>query len=177
MFCGECGTQLSDNAKFCRSCGHAVSNPVSAATAPAPVVNNTASSAPAAAVALAPARDAEMTFLQKDGVRVTNTRFIVPGQTFAMAGVTSVRSVKIEPNRKWAFVSIVFGGLFLMIPSSRVLGLLLLIAGTVWAVVVKPTFAVALNSASGEHHAITSSSTEYINSIVTALNEAIVYRR
>ncbi|HKU24769.1 MAG TPA: DUF6232 family protein [Candidatus Sulfotelmatobacter sp.] len=118
-----------------------------------------------------------MTFLQKDGVRVTSTRFIVPGQTFAMAGVTSVRSVKIEPDRKGPSVLLGVGLLILLIPILRVIGVMFLIAAILWFIVQKTTFAVGLNSASGETHAITNEDAGYIDSIVNALNEAIVYRR
>jgi hypothetical protein len=47
----------------------------------------------------------------------------------------------------------------------------------VWLVLVKPEFAVALSSASGEVHAIKSKKSDFIIGIVSALNEAIVYRR
>ena len=42
---------------------------------------------------------AEQTFLNESGVTVTNTRFIVPAQTYAMSGITSVKSLRRDPKR------------------------------------------------------------------------------
>ena len=41
----------------------------------------------------------EKTFFNYDGVRVTNTRFIVDGQTFVMSNITSVTPMEQKPNR------------------------------------------------------------------------------
>jgi hypothetical protein len=43
---------------------------------------------------------AERTFLDEGGVTVTNARFVVPVQTYAMSGITSVKSLKHTPSIK-----------------------------------------------------------------------------
>ena len=42
---------------------------------------------------------AEETFLNEGGVQVTNARFVVPGQTYALSGVTSVSIHEKKPKR------------------------------------------------------------------------------
>jgi hypothetical protein len=121
--------------------------------------------------------DLERTFLRNETVTVTNTRFIVPGQTYAMAGVTSVRFERINPNPIWPILFIVLGVLLLFISETRIFGVLLMLIGGPWLFLLKPTFAVALHSASGEARAVTSRDAQFISRIVEALNQAIVYRR
>jgi hypothetical protein len=166
MFCGKCGTELSDDSAFCRKCGQPLST-----------VITTATGTTGTAAAVAPTPEREKTFLEKGGVAVTNTRFIVPGQTYAMAGVTSVRFERIEPKRVWPLLLTLVGLVCLGFPDTRGFGVLLLVVGILWLVLVKADFAVVLSSASGEVRAIKNKDSEFINSIVRALNDAIVYRR
>ena len=161
QFCVHCGVQLHEDGAFCHACGKSKVGSV------------TGSSGVAAQAVMAP--KPEKTFLQDGGVTVTNSRFIVPEQTYAMAGVTSVRSATIEPKRGWPIIICLFGALTLA--GSIAFGLFLLVIGIMWLVCQKTKYAVALNSASGEVRAITSENSEYISGIVNALNDAIVYRR
>jgi len=102
---------------------------------------------------------------------------MVPNQTYAMAGVTSVRSERIEPKRGWPIFLLVIGFLLLFISEVRGVGVVLVLIAIAWLIVLKPTFAVALRSASGETRAIQSQDSAFISSVVEALNQAIVYRR
>lgn len=163
MFCTKCGTDLPDDSQFCRKCGQQLSS--------------TAVTVSGAAVAPARTPEAEKTFLESGAVTVTNTRFIVPGQTYAMSGVTSVRFERVEPKRGWPIFITLVGLLLLASDALRAFGVILLVIGIAWLVLVKTDFAVALSSASGEVRAIKSKDSAFINGIVNALNEAIVYRR
>ncbi|HZQ90386.1 MAG TPA: DUF6232 family protein [Terriglobales bacterium] len=125
----------------------------------------------------APAREAEKTFYQGNGVTVTSTRFIVPGQTYAMASVTSVRFERIPPKRGAPILITIIGFLVLMFPEGRWFGVTLLVFGILWLLLLKTNCAVALSSASGEVRAIKSTDSDFITGIVDALNDAIVYRR
>jgi hypothetical protein len=99
----------------------------------------------------------------------------VPGQTYAMAGITSVNYMLIPAKRKLPiFIAIV--GLLFLVGQIFTFGAILLIAGILWAVLLKTQYALALRSASGEVRAVVSTDCAYVSRIVQAVNEAIVYR-
>lgn len=124
--------------------------------------------------------DTETTFFQSDDIVVTNARFIVGAQTFAMRGITSVQTIKIPANYGGP-VAVIFLGLSLVLigfaSSSFVLGGLgvLLLALSIWmAMRQKPIFAVVLRTAGGEVTAYRSYDRNYISEIVEALNQSII---
>jgi len=119
----------------------------------------------------------EKTFLSDGGVTVTNARFIVPSQTYAMSGITSVKSFEEQPSRKGPIILIVIGVLALFAGKSTiVVALLFLAAGIAWWVLEKATYHVLLSSASGEAKALSGKNREWVGRVVTALNDAIVHR-
>ncbi len=120
----------------------------------------------------------ETTFFNQGNVWVTNARFIVHGQTYAMNGVTAVRHLVTMPSRFWPVCLIILGLLFLLggTGGSIVFGLLLIGGGVLWWVKQKPTWTVVLSSASGEHKALASQDQPFIQGVVSALNTAIVHR-
>lgn len=56
----------------------------------------------------------EKVFLNKGSVKVTNSRFIVNGQTYAMSNVTSVKTGVIKANRGGAVIIGLIGLLCLL---------------------------------------------------------------
>lgn len=161
-YCVHCGEQISDEGNFCPKCGKSKSSAVAGSTA-------------GTAVVTVQKTETEKTFLSTQGATVTNTRVIVPGKTYAMAGITSVRSTVVPAKRGWAiFTALV--GLICLPTGAYGFGILLLVIGIAWAVSLKDRHAVALSSASGEVHAVVSKDAGYISQIVQAVNEAIVYR-
>ena len=136
---------------------------------------------------------AEDTFLNEAGVTVTNSRFIVPAQTYAMSGITAVKSQRNESSRICPVVFIALGvGVILSIlsdPSTHGtyginiglivgvgIGIVIVALGIFWLLSLKPTFSVVLSSASGESTALTSKDSEYISRIIEAINNAIIAR-
>ena len=120
---------------------------------------------------------AEQTFFNENGVTVTNSRFITPGQTYAMSGVTSIRKLKITPSYKAPIITAIIGFISLGFGDSGIaIGILLIIGAIAWFILNKPTFVVVLSSASGEQKALSSKDEEFISRVVNALNEAIVAR-
>jgi hypothetical protein len=116
----------------------------------------------------------EREFFSDKGVRVTQTRFVVNDQTYAMTGITSIRREIVKPSRLWPIVVIVLGmGLALM---ADVFGLFIAGAGAFFLWKRKPDYTVMLQTASGESQALRSQDGPWINGIVSAVNEAIVAR-
>jgi hypothetical protein len=124
----------------------------------------------------------ETQFFNEGGVVVTNARFIVPNQTFAIAGITSVRFVAVPAKTTGAVllggcgVLVLLAALSLHTFGSLAIGLLMLGVGiTMWRN-AKADYSVALHTSGGEVKALTSQDGQYIRRVVAALNHAIVHR-
>jgi hypothetical protein len=74
----------------------------------------------------------ETVFLTEGEVKVTNTRFIMPGQTYAVADITSVRFETISPKLKLPGWIVIVGILLVFFHDIhvRILGAFLVIGGT-----------------------------------------------
>lgn len=123
----------------------------------------------------------ERTFLSDGGVTVTQARFMVPGQTYAMSGVTSVKSLVESPSRKGPLAVMAFGILVLLSGAQSgaggvLLGMAIAGIGGLWWYLQKPKYIVVLHSASGESRAYVSADGGLVGRIVSALNDAIVAR-
>ena len=119
----------------------------------------------------------EKVFFNARNVNVTNARFIAQGQTYAMSGITSIKSYQQDPSRVSPIVVFLIGGVFAIAGGvATFIGLgIIALAIVMWAS-QKKTFSVLLNTASGESEALTSDDSRFISQVVEALNEAIIYR-
>jgi hypothetical protein len=120
----------------------------------------------------------ERVFFDQGPVKVTSARFIVDNRTYAMHGVTSVKSSVTPPPRGGPLLIILIGVAMLFAPAMELKLIGLLVAGVaVWILTQqKNTYAVFLSSASGEVQALSNSDEHYIGGVVHALNEALVHR-
>lgn len=116
----------------------------------------------------------EKTFFEYDGVKVTNARFVVDHQTFAMSNITSVSTAQEHPSRVWPILFILAG--LVTCATALPVGLILIGGGAIWLWVQKSKYHVMLKTAGGEAKALTSHQKEYIGKVVSALNNAIVHR-
>lgn len=109
---------------------------------------------------------------------MTSARVVIGGQTHAMSGITSVRSIEEKPSRKGPIILGVIGIISLLIgeAASIVIGLILIGLAVFWFISIKPTYHIGLVSASGESKALSSKDAAYISKIVNAINEAIIAR-
>jgi hypothetical protein len=110
--------------------------------------------------------DGEEGFLNQGGITVTKTRFMVHGQTYALANITSVSAATIPASRGSAIVIILFGVLLILIgisifiwgtpdgPApgvfSLILGLIVMGLGVFDFKRMKDSYAVILNTAGSE---------------------------
>jgi hypothetical protein len=132
---------------------------------------------------------AEENIYSDSDVSVTTTRIIVSGTTYALSNITSVKMTKTAGNSGCAVALIIVGLIsfsFAFLSSAHgtgpvVLPLLfaggLLAGGMAWLRSVKPTFHVTIASSSGEIRALSSLNRSYIETIVGAINEAIIRYR
>lgn len=116
----------------------------------------------------------EKTFFEYEGVRVTNARFVVDGQTFAMSNVTSVKPVAVPPNRLWGYVLLLIGLVALI--QNPFFGVPVIAIAAYFVYSQKATYHVMLRTSGGETKALTTHQKEYLNKVISALNDAIVYR-
>jgi hypothetical protein len=162
--CNECGAQISDKAGSCPKCG----NPLSGG---------------GQAVALAPPPQQEVSYYtDNSGVRVTSARVIIFNKTYSLANISSV-SVFTQPAKRGGLI--VFGlalGLFgvagLSGKNSGCAIASLLAAGLAIAIafMMNDSHFVRITAAGGETNALESKNRQYIQTVVDAINEAIVQR-
>jgi hypothetical protein len=108
-------------------------------------------------------------------VHVSTTRVIIQGTTYPTANITSVRSFMVSPSRLGPVVFLVVGGI-LLITQAWVWAAILILIGGAWLASVKKTYTLLIGTAGGEHKALSSQKSDYINNIVAAINQAIVSR-
>ena len=134
----------------------------------------------------------EAVFLSEGGITVTKTRFMVRGQTYALANITSVSAATIPPKRGGIVGLIVLGGFLGLLGYGLtsggsadqrsggifflILGIILIGVGIVFLKVLKDSYAVVLNTAGSEMKTCISKDGGFIFRVVAALNEAIVAR-
>lgn len=121
----------------------------------------------------------EKEFYNNDGVSVTNARFRVGTNTYAMNGVTSVKRGQTEPNRAAPIVLGIIGLITVFVATglgAKAFGVLMVVLAIFWVKKLTPEYSVYLNSASGESQALSSKDKLYIDKVINALNESIVHR-
>ncbi|MEI7869522.1 MAG: DUF6232 family protein, partial [Candidatus Methylumidiphilus sp.] len=105
----------------------------------------------------------EKIFLNKGNVSVSNSRFIVSGQTYAMSNVTSVKS-GVKGRERGGAVLVVLLGLLCLNGSGWVFfsGLFLIGGGVMIWYGAKAQYSVILNTSAGENQALVSEDKSYI---------------
>lgn len=118
----------------------------------------------------------EKIFLQDNNVYVSQSRFISSGKTFAMRNISSVSNHKIEKSKTAQIIIIIIGLLLLFSEELMWWGFALAILGGIWLHFVKNEYSVRIQSNSGEADGLISNDEKYIQNVVNAINEAIIFR-
>jgi hypothetical protein len=117
----------------------------------------------------------EKIYYELGEVKVTNARFIVPSQTYAMSGITSVKFFTEKPSKIGAVVAFLITALALFNQGNIwVIGISLVVGLLLWF--RKPTHHVVLSTASGETKALETQDREFIANVIQGLNDAIIAR-
>lgn len=115
----------------------------------------------------------EKLLFEKDGVQVTNARFKVNAQTYAIRNITSTE-VWTSPQ-KWMLGALALAIAVALLADRNYGGALLVgAAGAVALHAGRPKHHVKLRTSAGEAMALESRDREYVVAIVNALNEAMV---
>jgi hypothetical protein len=133
-------------------------------------------------------------------VIVTDTTFKVNKREYKLLGITRHGLLTIKPHRAPGIFIMVIGLLVLVIgayellpansvPDVRLLnrwisandiavfsGGIIALAGALYAILVKPKYAVRISTAEGESNAVISEQQEYIRQIIDGLNRAFIAR-
>jgi uncharacterized membrane protein YfhO len=118
----------------------------------------------------------EVVFYQDQHVTVTQARFISQGKTYAMNNISSVSLFEIKRSRILEILMIIIGLLMLAGDSTRIIGVLLIMIAIALFFLLKNSYSVRIQSTSGEADGLISKDGEYVNKIVSAVNEAIIFR-
>lgn len=118
----------------------------------------------------------ETIYYQNGDVLVTNSRFVTGGKTYAMRNISSVQMGKIVPNNSFWIIALLVSIIVIIagsMPAKFGAGLFavfcfLAIRGS------KTKYTVRINSNSGEVDGLASNDQAYINTIISAINQAII---
>ena len=116
----------------------------------------------------------ETTFFEYEDVKVTNSRFISGSQTYAMGNVTSVKAFEKKPNRLAGILVLIIG--LAVAISTPAVGLVVAAAAAFYLYWQKTIYHVMLATSGGETSALKTYQREYLDKVVSALNQAIVHR-
>jgi hypothetical protein len=125
----------------------------------------------------------EKTYYSDNSISVTSTRVIVGSTTYSLRNVSSVKMTSIVPSHVIDIILILIGVITLIIGLAAlketsgiclIVGILIGVAGFFIFKSKKTTYYVVLGTNSGEQKAIYSIDLEYINKIVSEINNAIM---
>lgn len=116
-------------------------------------------------------------FFQDNDVLITQSRIVIFGKTYAMRNISSV-SITQESKlflKISSTIMLVFAlsGFFL---KEYLIGLIALGIAVIMLLNSKDEYIVVISSNSGDNNALKSKNRDYIESIIEAINEAIIFR-
>ncbi len=123
----------------------------------------------------------EKVFFKQSGITITNARFIVDSQTFAIRNITSVKAERVKQDNAGLGWMVGIGMLLVLIGLGGsgagfiIFGVLLAGLGFVLIWKQKDLYAVSLATSAGEVKAYKCEDKQLISGIVAGLNDAITH--
>jgi hypothetical protein len=119
----------------------------------------------------------EKVFYQDTNVTVTQSRFIANGKTYAMSNISSVAIFKKVKSRLFQILLIIVGlAVCFTSNDAKILGFVIAAIGCLALYFTKDEYSVRITSNAGEADGFISKDQQYIQKIVTAVNDAIIHR-
>ncbi len=119
----------------------------------------------------------EKVFYKDSTVIVTQSRYVTGNKTYIMRNISSVTISRITESRFGPKLITIIGILIIFISTNlQALGGLLIILGIIWYILIKDSFTVRISTNSGEVNSLRSKDKLYIEKIIKAINNAIIYR-
>lgn len=114
----------------------------------------------------------ERIFFQNADVKVTSTRVLVYGMSYAMDSINSASEYVTRPNR-WLPITGMLLSVALLIPvQSRSYGAVLLILSILWLVSLRKKYSVKITHPTGQDIPYSSTDEAIIQGIINAINRA-----
>lgn len=130
----------------------------------------------------------ETVFLEDGAVKVTNSRFIISGKTYALAAVNSFRVDRIDetPNREiyklYVFGLVIWALFEGLSKDTSAFVMVVIAAAAAWSIwwgingKEKIKYVLLLTTSSGESEALSSYVPGQVQQIESALTQAVVHR-
>jgi type IV secretory pathway component VirB8 len=119
----------------------------------------------------------EKKFYQDSAVQVTQSRIVVHNKTYAMRNISSVSMFeKHKSNNKLLSIIFLMIGLIFLFNQDYLFGGICIGIAALLLLFLKSDFIVRISSNSGDSNVLVSKNKEYIQNVVSAINEAIIYR-
>ena len=122
----------------------------------------------------------EQIYFNEGNVQVTRSRVVIGSRTYPMNGITSIRTVRIPPNRIPSILLGLFGLLVILLSQFNLttifLGFILVgVAVLIWKL-QKTTFCVYFGTAGGEKQALSIEDENYVLRVAGAIDQALIER-
>ncbi len=118
----------------------------------------------------------ETIFYQDNIVTITQSRYVTQSKTYAMRNISSVHIFEIVKSKLPALIMIFIGIPLLFSKDIFYVGIIIIALGIWWFTYIKNEYSVRISTNAGEANSIVSKDKNYVQKIVNALNDAIIYR-
>jgi len=118
----------------------------------------------------------EKIFFKDTNVLITQSRVVIFNKTYSLRNISSVNMlVKHKTVTKFFSLSLLIIGLMGIFNEVYGLGIISIGISAILFFFMKDEFIVRISSNSGENNALVSKNKDYIQKVVNAINEAIIY--